>query len=274
MTTTVNDIEHIESQSYNGVSVIKVFFHEGAKVEAGVAQVTSICQTLLRTMPPGTTAAAHHPIQRVERADHSARPLEQIAFRAAALRPRPQLRAHPARHGAGRADPAALRRKIAPDHGRSRPEQAHGEKHFPNRCQQRPQRAKRHPSRRHGKNRRPRIQRPPQLQPGGSRKTKRPPDQAGQRRDGLHPRRRQCPRRLCGADKHRLAKRRPQRAVDRFEKRQRLDASTSSSVSRKRSRKSKRRSPRRSTSRNFSTNRSSSARASTACCARASSPPA
>src|SRR5881296_2570839 len=55
MTTTVNDIEHIESQSYNGVSVIKVFFHEGAKVEAGVAQSTSITQTLLRILPPGTT---------------------------------------------------------------------------------------------------------------------------------------------------------------------------------------------------------------------------
>src|SRR5438045_6476681 len=55
MTTTVNDIEHIESQSYNGVSVIKVFFHEGAKVDAGVAQITSITQTLLRIMPPGTT---------------------------------------------------------------------------------------------------------------------------------------------------------------------------------------------------------------------------
>jgi len=55
MTTTVNDIEHIESQSYTGVAVIKVFFHEGARVEAGVAQVTSICQTLLRIMPPGTT---------------------------------------------------------------------------------------------------------------------------------------------------------------------------------------------------------------------------
>ena len=55
MTTTVNDIEHIESQSYNGVAVIKVFFHEGAKVEEGVAQVTAVCQTLLRTMPPGTT---------------------------------------------------------------------------------------------------------------------------------------------------------------------------------------------------------------------------
>ncbi|MDB6137307.1 MAG: AcrB/AcrD/AcrF family multidrug efflux protein, partial [Verrucomicrobiaceae bacterium] len=55
MTTTVNNIEHIESQSYNGVSVIKVYFHEGAKVELGVAQVTSIVQTLLRSMPQGTT---------------------------------------------------------------------------------------------------------------------------------------------------------------------------------------------------------------------------
>ena len=55
MTTTVNDIEHIESQSYNGVSVIKVFFHEGAKVEAGVTQVTSITQTLLRIPAPGAT---------------------------------------------------------------------------------------------------------------------------------------------------------------------------------------------------------------------------
>lgn len=55
MTTTVNNIEHIESQSYNGVSVIKVFFHEGASVDAGVAQVTAICQTLLKAMPPGTT---------------------------------------------------------------------------------------------------------------------------------------------------------------------------------------------------------------------------
>ena len=55
MTTTVNDIEHIESQSYTGVGVIKVFFHPNARIEAGVAQVTSICQTLLRIMPPGTT---------------------------------------------------------------------------------------------------------------------------------------------------------------------------------------------------------------------------
>ncbi len=52
-TTTVNDIEHIESQSMNGVSVIKVFFHPRAKIEAAVAQMTSISQTVLRVMPPG-----------------------------------------------------------------------------------------------------------------------------------------------------------------------------------------------------------------------------
>ncbi|MGH9913866.1 MAG: efflux RND transporter permease subunit, partial [Pyrinomonadaceae bacterium] len=53
MTTTVNDIEHIESQSLNGVSVIKVFFQQNAKIEAAVAQINSISQTVLRVMPPG-----------------------------------------------------------------------------------------------------------------------------------------------------------------------------------------------------------------------------
>ena len=53
MTTTVNDIEHIESQSMQGVSVVKVFFHPGAKIEAAVAQTTSIMQTILRVLPPG-----------------------------------------------------------------------------------------------------------------------------------------------------------------------------------------------------------------------------
>ncbi|HLK59541.1 MAG TPA: efflux RND transporter permease subunit [Chthonomonadaceae bacterium] len=54
-TTTVADIEHIESQSMPGITVIKFYFQPGAKVEAGVAQLTSINQTLLRVLPPGTT---------------------------------------------------------------------------------------------------------------------------------------------------------------------------------------------------------------------------
>jgi multidrug efflux pump subunit AcrB len=55
LTTTVNDIEHIESQTYNGVAVVKVFFQPNAKVETALAQVTAIGQTVTRQMPPGTT---------------------------------------------------------------------------------------------------------------------------------------------------------------------------------------------------------------------------
>src|SRR5439155_22570 len=55
MTTTVNSIEHIESQSLAGVGLIRVFFHPDASIGAADAEVTAINQTLLRTMPPGTT---------------------------------------------------------------------------------------------------------------------------------------------------------------------------------------------------------------------------
>ncbi len=55
LSATVNDIEHIESNAYNGVGIIKVFLQPGASVDAGVAQVTAIAQTILRQMPPGQT---------------------------------------------------------------------------------------------------------------------------------------------------------------------------------------------------------------------------
>ena len=54
ITTTVNDIEHQESESYQGVAVIKVFFQPDVKVELAVAQVTSVVQTILRVLPPGS----------------------------------------------------------------------------------------------------------------------------------------------------------------------------------------------------------------------------
>jgi multidrug efflux pump subunit AcrB len=53
-TTTVNDIEHIESQTAAGLGIIKVFLHPGTPVEAAVAQMTAISQTVTRQMPPGT----------------------------------------------------------------------------------------------------------------------------------------------------------------------------------------------------------------------------
>jgi len=55
MTTTVSDIEHIESQSLNGVGIIKVFFQPHVNIGNAVAQVTAICQVQLRQLPPGTT---------------------------------------------------------------------------------------------------------------------------------------------------------------------------------------------------------------------------
>src|SRR5262250_3039406 len=55
LTTLVDDISHIESQSLNGVAVVKVFFQPGAKIEKAIAQVTAISQTQLRQLPPGTT---------------------------------------------------------------------------------------------------------------------------------------------------------------------------------------------------------------------------
>jgi multidrug efflux pump subunit AcrB len=53
LTTTVNDIEHIESQSLYGIGVVKVFFQKGAKIEAATAQITAVSQTAIRQMPPG-----------------------------------------------------------------------------------------------------------------------------------------------------------------------------------------------------------------------------
>ncbi len=55
LTTTVNDIEHMESQSIDGRAIIKVFFHPGADINAAVAQVSAISQPILRQLPPGTT---------------------------------------------------------------------------------------------------------------------------------------------------------------------------------------------------------------------------
>jgi CzcA family heavy metal efflux pump len=55
LTTTVNDIEHSESQTLNGVSVVKIFFRPQVNISQAVAQVTAISQTALRQYPQGTT---------------------------------------------------------------------------------------------------------------------------------------------------------------------------------------------------------------------------
>jgi multidrug efflux pump subunit AcrB len=53
--TTVNDIQHIESQSYRGYGIVKIFFQPTVDIRTATAQVTSVSQTVLKQMPPGTT---------------------------------------------------------------------------------------------------------------------------------------------------------------------------------------------------------------------------
>jgi multidrug efflux pump subunit AcrB len=55
LTTTVNDVEHTETQSLNGVGLVKVFFQPNVKIDMAVAQVTAISQTVLKSMPQGQT---------------------------------------------------------------------------------------------------------------------------------------------------------------------------------------------------------------------------
>jgi CzcA family heavy metal efflux pump len=54
MTTTVNDIEHIESQSLNGLALIKIFFQPHVNIASAVAEITAISQVQLRSLPPGS----------------------------------------------------------------------------------------------------------------------------------------------------------------------------------------------------------------------------
>jgi multidrug efflux pump subunit AcrB len=55
LTTTVNDIEHIAANSYNGFGIVKIFFQPNVNISIANAQVTAISQTLIKAMPPGAT---------------------------------------------------------------------------------------------------------------------------------------------------------------------------------------------------------------------------
>ena len=120
ITTTVNDIEHMESQSYNGIGVIKLFFRPSVTIATALAQVTAICQSQLRQLPPGTTAplilsysASTVPVLQVG----SEQP---AAERAAVVRSGRQHHPHPIGHRAGRVGSVAVRRQAAAGFDRHR----------------------------------------------------------------------------------------------------------------------------------------------------------
>jgi len=55
LTTTVDNIEHVESQSLYGIAVVKVFLQPNANMQQAITQITAISQTQLRQLPAGTT---------------------------------------------------------------------------------------------------------------------------------------------------------------------------------------------------------------------------
>jgi multidrug efflux pump subunit AcrB len=79
MTSTVNNIEHIESNSVTGVGIVKVYFQPGTDIRTATAQITSISQTVLKQLPPGITPP--------EILNYSAStvPILQLAFSSPAL---------------------------------------------------------------------------------------------------------------------------------------------------------------------------------------------
>src|SRR5450631_4095107 len=96
LTTTVSDIEHIESQSLAGVSVIKIFFQPTANIQTAIAQVVAIEQAQLRQLPPGITppliikySASSIPV--IQLGMSSPTLSEQAVFDAAINQLRPQL---------------------------------------------------------------------------------------------------------------------------------------------------------------------------------------
>jgi len=79
LTTSVNDIEHIESQSYTGASVVRVYLQPNAKVELAVAQITAQSQSILRPLPPGTFPPS------IVKYDASAVPILQLGLESKTL---------------------------------------------------------------------------------------------------------------------------------------------------------------------------------------------
>ena len=113
LTTTVNDIEHIEANSYTTFGIVKIFFHPTVNIATANAQVTAISQTLAQADAAWRDAAADRQLQRLDGADHPARAVGQGTDRAESRRSRHELRAPAPGHGAGRGHPLAVRRQDA-----------------------------------------------------------------------------------------------------------------------------------------------------------------
>ena len=189
LTTIVNDVEHVESQTYPGLNVVKIFFQPGVDINLAMAQVTAFARPSCASCRPAHAAAGHE-VQRLDGADHPARVVLDLDERGADLRLRQPVRPRPDRHRRGCGDPLPVRRRDAPGAGgpaAGRPARTgtlrRGREHGAR--QPEPDPAGRHPE-----DRRHRVLGEAEFEPPVRRRAERPAHPLEERRGDLHPRRR------------------------------------------------------------------------------------
>ncbi len=186
LTTTVNDIEHVESQTLTGIAIIKIFFQPEAKIEEATAQVTSIAQTAVRQMPPGATppliirySASNVPILQLALGSDTLS--EQQLFDLGVNFVRADIATVP-----GAQIHVAVRRQAAPGDGRHRPETSLRLGTLAQRREQRARARKRGAAFGHGQRWVPRSTRSSSTAARADGRDRRDPDQVGAWNARLH----------------------------------------------------------------------------------------
>ena len=122
--TLASGIDHMESRSLLGVSIIKVYFQPGTNADADVTELSNLAMADLKRLPPGTLPPV------VLKFDASSLPVCLVTLKRRRSEPDTASRYWPVHHSqpdrgrAGRGDSAAVRRKVSPDHGVCRSLQA------------------------------------------------------------------------------------------------------------------------------------------------------
>ena len=225
LTTTVNDIEHIEATSYNGLGIIKVFFQPGADIRLANAQITAISQTHAQADAAEHDAAADPQLQCLDCSDHPARVFPAQACPSRRWPTSASIRcAHLSSQFPAPASPCPTAASCARCRSTSirRAMQARGLSGQDVANALAAQNLITPVG--HREDRLVRVCHPAQQCAVRDRRPRRPADQDRQRRDGLYPRRRARARRQSAADQHRPCRRQPLGADAGAEERLGLDA--------------------------------------------------
>jgi multidrug efflux pump subunit AcrB len=121
LTTLVDNIQHIESTSYDGLAIVKIYLQPNSSIDTANAQVTAASQMMLRQSAARNPAAACRQLQRFQRSDSSTRPFWAGNVGATAQRSRSQLLANAVSDRSGFGHPVSLRWQAAAGNDQSQP---------------------------------------------------------------------------------------------------------------------------------------------------------